>query len=357
MALTLHVDAARWREHLRRYVDDAGSPRPASSSSGVTVVPVTKGNGYGFGNTVLATESAKLGASTLAVGTYDEVAAVDAAFSGDVLVLSPWRPSTAVPSDDERIVHTVSRLSDLRRLADGETRPRVVVEVLTSMLRHGIPATELTSIAELLDGVRFEGFALHMPLGADNAAEARTVAERALATLPEGSAGRVLWVSHLSPGGATELARSTSAEVRLRVATALWLGDRGALSAHAAVLDEHAVRRGHTYGYRQRRARKDGTLLVVAGGTAHGIALEAPSPATTTRQRAVALAKGGLESIGRALSPFTVGGKQRWFAEPPHMQCSMIWLPGDVEAPAIGDHIELDVRLTTTTFDDIVWHG
>jgi hypothetical protein len=68
------------------------------------------------------------------------------------------------------------------------------------------------------------------------------------------------------------------------------------------------------------------------------------------------VAKGGLEAVGQALSPFHVAGKQRWFAEPPHMQCSLIWLPARVAPPAVGDEVDVDVRMTTTTFDRIAWH-
>lgn len=351
MPLTLHVDAARWREHVRGYVEQS-----ATAAGKVVVVPVTKGNGYGFGNSVLAAESQALDVPTLAVGTYGEVADVAMAFAGDVLVLSPWRPWNDDVLGDERVVHTVSRVDDLRELAAaaGESRPRVVVEVRTSIRRHGILPAELPEAVAALTGVRFEGFAVHLPLAGDHLSEARELAAAAFDALP-GDDGRHLWVSHLEPTAAAALAAELSADVRLRVATALWLGERSALRPRATVLDAHRVRRGETYGYRQRRARRDGTLLVIDGGTAHGIALEAPTPATTIRQRAVALAKGGLESTGRALSPFRLAGRQRWFAEPPHMQCSMIWLPGDVEPPAVGTEVDLDVRLTTTTFDRISW--
>lgn len=351
MPLTLHVDAARWRDHLRRYLDQV-----ADADGRVAVVPVTKGNGYGFGNDVLAGESRALNVPVLAVGTYREVAGIATAFTGDVLVLSPWRPWNDDVVDDERVVHTVSRLEDLRELTGtAGQRPRVVVEIRTSIRRHGISPDQLPEAAAMLDGVRFEGFALHLPLAGDHLGEARDLAGQALRTLPDDADGRRLWVSHLAPGAAAALATEFSSEVRLRVATALWLGERAALRALATVTDVHRLQRGQTYGYRQRKARRDGTVLVIDGGTAHGIALEAPTPATTVRQRAVALAKGGLESAGRALSPFRIAGRQRWFAEPPHMQCSMIWLPGDVEPPAVGAQVELDVRLTTTTFDRIVW--
>lgn len=347
MSLTLHIAADQWRGRVRRHVDDA-------TTAGVTVVPVTKGNGYGFGNAVLAAESARLGVATLAVGTYEELPAVVEAFGGgDVLVLSPWRPWLDGGLGDDHVVHTVSRLEDLRRLAMGDARPRVVVEVLTSMRRHGVGTDELAEVAGLIDRVRFEGFALHLPLTGDHTAEATALARRAFEAAP--AAARTVWVSHLTPARAAAVGRDTGSDVRLRVATALWLGDRAGLASRATVLDVHRVRRGETYGYHQRKARRDGTLVVVAGGTAHGVALQAPTAAGTMRQRATALARGGLEAGGRALSPFRIGGKQRWFAEPPHMQCSMIWLPDGVGAPAVGDEVDVEVRFTTTTFDHLAW--
>ncbi len=81
MPLTMYVDGARWRDHLQQ-VRDA---HPG-------LVPVVKGNGYGFGIERLAERSAWLGVDTVAVGTYREVVPVAAAFGGSVLVLTPWRP-------------------------------------------------------------------------------------------------------------------------------------------------------------------------------------------------------------------------------------------------------------------------
>jgi alanine racemase len=341
--LTLQIDADRWRAHLRAFVGGA-----------TRIVPVTKGNGYGFGKSVLAAEASPLGVDTIAVGTYEEVAAATGPFPGDVLVLSPWRPTLDVDLVDEgRVIHTVSRLTDLRDLAEGGRRPRVVVEVLTTMRRHGIATTEIGQAVSLLDQVRFEGWALHLPLAGDRLAQARDLARLFVAT--SGSEGHRLWLSHLDPSDAATLAAETSADIRLRVGTALWLGERSAYRARATVLDVHAIRRGQTYGYRQRRASRDGVLLVVAGGTAHGIALAAPTAAVSLRQRAVSVGTGALEALGRALSPYHVAGKRRWFAESPHMQCSLIWLPPGTDPPAVGDEIDVDVRFTTTTFDRIVW--
>lgn len=335
MPLTLEVDAARWRDHLKSY---------AGKHPGV--VPVVKGNGYGFGRFVLAAEAAALGSPVLAVGTYDELDSV-ADFPGETLVLSPWRPGTPAMTGS-RVVHTVSRLSDLRTLAEQGDRPDVVIEVLTSMRRHGLDPSEIGEATGLLADVRFRGWALHLPLAGDRLTEARRLADATLA-----AATGPLWVSHLDPGDTAALARRTGADVRLRVGTDLWLGARDAIRASATVLDVHRLQRGDTYGYRQRRAWREGHLIVVAGGTAHGIAMQAPTPAATVRQRAIALANGGLEATGRALSPFVIAGSKRWFAEPPHMQCSMVWLPSAIDPPEVGAEVGVDVRYTTTTFDTV----
>src|SRR5690606_5441153 len=125
--------------------------------------------------------------------------------------------------------------------------------------------------------------------------------------------------------------------VRLRIGTELWLGAPSTRHATATVLDVHRVHRGDRIGYWQRRGPHGGGVVILAGGTAHGIAMEAPTSARSFRSRMISVATGSLEAIGRALSPYTIDGKKRWFAEPPHMQSSMVLLPEDARPPAVGD--------------------
>ena len=94
---------------------------------------------------------------------------------------------------------------------------------------------------------------------------------------------------------------------------------------------------------------------MIARGTSHGIGMEAPTAASTVRQRAIALATGSLEAAGLALSPYTVAGKKRWFLEPPHMQSSLVFLPAKQTPPAIGDEVPVELRLTTATVDEVVF--
>jgi Alanine racemase, N-terminal domain len=355
MSLSLYVHGDRWRTHLRAVTD----AHPG-------IVPVAKGNGYGFGVPRLARRAEWLGCDQMAVGTYDEAPEALKRFPGDVLVLAPWRPFSRAPHDS-RLVHTVGRAEDLKALAAAggpdrgagrAGRPRVVLEGLTSMRRHGMTPEELRGLD--LSGVSVEGLALHLPMpvgrSAGRAAGGHVAeTERWLVVARDLEVSDQLYVSHLGDGEIAEVGgRHPGLRLRPRIGTALWLGDRAALSPRATVLDVHPVAAGERVGYRQRRIPRSGYVLVVSGGTAHGIGLEAPTAATTVRSRAVAAARGSLDAAGLALSPFRVGGRQRWFVEPPHMQVSMLFVPDGVAVPVVGDEIGLEVRFTTTHFDRVV---
>lgn len=343
--VTLQIDGARWRQHLSTV---------AKATPGV--VPVAKGNGYGFGLARLAEEAEALGVDTIAVGVVSEVAVVRPGFSGDVVILNPYEDSSDLAvslTQDERVITTVSRMADLSAIATQPGRPRVLVEVRTSMRRHGLAVEELVAVRDILDDVRFEGWSIHLPLLTEGRyAEAERLGRVALDAVPG-----TLWLSHLPAEEAVALGRQLGgagaepAPVRLRVGTRLWLGDPSSRTSTATVLDVHRVSRGDRVGYRQRKSAADGWVVVVAGGTAHGIGLEAPTAASSLRQRAVAVANGSLTAIGRALSPYTIAGKKRWFVEPPHMQSSLIFLPHSATPPAIGAEVPVELRMTTAAID------
>jgi alanine racemase len=340
MTFDLHVDAVRWRRHLAGFT--AATPG---------LVPVVKGNGYGLGRDLLAAEATTLGCSMLAVGTYAEVPAALAAFGGDVMVLSPWRPFFTDVTYDDRVVHTVGRVDDVTALAARTEEIRVVIEGETSMARHGFDRHELAACAEGLGDLRVEGFAVHLPMAGDNLAEAESWAAALGASQIETD---TVYLSHLTGTELAELSeRRPQLSVRPRIGTALWLGELKAFDVRSTMLDLHHVSRGERVGYRQRPVPRDGYLLVLAGGTSHGLGLEAPRAQASALQRGKTLAKGGLEAAGFALSPFTVDGKQRWFAEPPHMQASLVFLPAAARPPEVGDTVSVAVRYTTATFDAI----
>lgn len=346
MAFELHVDAARWRAGLSTVVE---------ATEGI--VPVVKGNGYGLGRDLLARESTALGLDTIAVGTYAEVPAALEAFGGDVMVLTPWRPFFTDAVIDDRVIHTLGRVSDVADLAAQAPGARILLEGETSMARHGLDRHELAAAVAALGDLVVEGFAIHLPMGANGKAGGNFAEAQSWAAVLETSQVQTdtLFISHLTSAELTALrTHRPNLRIRPRIGTSLWLGDLGALSVRATVLDRHLVGRGERIGYRQRAMPREGSLLIIAGGTSHGIGLEAPKAAAGVLQRGKSLAKGGLEAAGLSLSPFTIAGKQRWFAEPPHMQASMIFMPTSDETPEIGDVVDVAVRFTTATFDDIV---
>ncbi|QGG43065.1 alanine racemase [Aeromicrobium yanjiei] len=341
----LDVDTQRWRRHLDTMVEATPG-----------IVPVIKGNGYGLGRDLLAAESTRLGLGSIAVGTYNEVPEALAAFDGDVMVLTPWRPFFDHVVLDDRVIHTMGRVADIEELAAQAPGARIILEGETSMARHGLDRHELAAAVAALGDLRVEGFAIHLPLGPAGRAGGNFTEAQSWAAALEASQvdTTTLYVSHLTPAELAALrTHRPHLDVRPRIGTSLWLGDLGALSVRATVLDAHLVARGEHIGYRQRPMPRDGTLLIISGGTSHGVGLEAPKASSGAVQRGKLLAKGGLEAAGLSLSPFTVDGKQRWFAEPPHMQASMIFLPASATAPAVGDRVDVAVRFTTATFDAV----
>jgi alanine racemase len=357
MSLTLTVDGERWRRHLLATVER----HPG-------IVPVAKGNGYGLtlGRLArraqwLADHASDTGApvDTIAVGTYDEVEQAATRYDGDLLVLTPWRPFGAAldldPRTAARVIHTVSRVEDLGDLRERHPQARFVLEQLTSMLRHGMTRRDLAAAADALGQGRsgLRGVAMHLPLNTTShlGEVTRLINDVVASGLPT----RTVFVSHLTGAELARLATSyPDFTVRPRIGTDLWLGDRGALAVTATVLDVHEVERGDTFGYRGRSAPKHGHIVVVSGGTAHGIGLEAPTGDQSLKARAATLARGGLDAVGFVRSPFSIDGKQRLFAEPPHMQASMLFVPSGARVPRIGEDIDVRVRFTATDFDRVV---
>lgn len=340
MAFDLHVDTAAWQAHVADVLATAGD-----------VVPVVKGNGYGFGRDVLVRTAEDAGCSLIAVGTYPEAAELLPQTTADLLILTAWRPAESALVYDARVVHTVSRLEDLEALREAGGG-RWIAEVRTSMRRHGLSVADAAVVAQ--NGA--EGVAIHLPIArAANLTEAEAiVSELRELGLPDGT---VVYVSHLSDAQVTSLRQKyPQLTFRPRLGTRLWLGAPKAMRVRAQVLDVHPVARGDRIGYRQNTVRKAGHVLVVAGGTSHGVGLEAPRALTSWRARLKSMARGLLDGLGRVRSPFRYAGQRLLFAEPPHMQASMLLLPGSGRPPAVGEAIDVAVRYTTADFDQTLWN-
>lgn len=390
------------------------------------LVAVAKGNGYGLGIANLAQEAHRLGLTRIAVGTAFEAVTAGRYFGGQILVMQPWDPRDKIaesmwdyldsaPECEKlrgRIIRTIASVEALHLLATGvvnthDQAPKVVIEGLTSMRRFGLTEPDLDAlladnvIRQALRDRRIElfGLALHLPIAQPKAPHVETLESNWHSDSPiiqpeKGATARVreawswaltwlravgaledagcplttdavsMWVSHLDNRELKQLRQALpQVPIFVRIGTRLWLAEPEALVAKGTILAVHDVSKGRAVGYRQRGAPKAGLLVVVGGGTSHGVALEAPTPAASLRQRAVSVGTGALESIGKAKSPFIWNTKHRWFAEPPHMQVSMIWISEeDVRSavghgnrmPAVGEELECRVRHTTAVFDQIV---
>lgn len=340
MTLSLNVDTAAWRAHTRAFADSVPG-----------LVPVAKGNGYGFRNTTLAAEAQDFDGDVIAVGIPREAARIlDAGWRGDVVILNPWRPADRLAREllpNSQVISTVSHLEDLVAIRAVNPHARVQLELLTSMRRHGIGPDEVGLVKPQALG--FDGWSIHLPStgSLDEARELAGLARRHIEA--------PVWVSHLGIDDYREFHDWAGGQAFMRVGTRLWLGAPSTLTTRATVLDLHRIKGGEALGYHQVRAPRDGWIVIASGGTAHGIALAAPVPQRSLRQRAATVVEGALDAVGRSLSPYTIGGKKRPFAEPPHMHSSMLFVAGSDPHVHVGQEIPVTCRMTTTTFDQIVW--
>lgn len=327
MPLTLYVDGNKWRSHLQQ----VSNHRPR-------LVPVIKGNGYGFGLEFLATESTRLGVDTVAVGLASEVATVRQTFAGEIVVLSP--DQNYADLNDSKVIQTISNLELLKEI---DVNRKLIVEILTPMNRHGIDRSDLTRSLAIIEerGLELRGFALHLPMAKID----RNWVTSTLINLPDES---TVWVSHLSQ--AAEIQKEFPKLIfRERIGTKLWLGADSALEVTATVLENRNVH--GKAGYQQRTAPKN--VIVASGGTAHGIGLSAPQSDFSTLGRVKILARAIEAALGKMRSPYRFKGKTLEFLESPHMQCSLLICKGS-EQPKPGDELKVRVRYTTTTFDQII---
>jgi alanine racemase len=326
----LTVQEAAWREHVR--VTVAAFPG---------LVPVVKGNGYGFGRSRLADLATEMVSSdsgaptTLAVGTVHEVA--DLPEDVTPLVLTPTigaAGSDAVPPNlRPDTVLTVGADHHVEALARCGWTGRVVLKSVSSMRRYGT-----ADLADLLNrcadaGLEAVGAALHLPLAgdaADHVAEIEHWFATADAHLPS---GLPLDVSHLDATSYARLRSSYSHRpLRIRLGTSLWHGDKSFLHLGASVVDVHSVSAGDRLGYRATSSPVDGHVVLVAAGSAHGV-----------------------QPLDGGLSPFHFARTRLALLEPPHMHTSMVIVPDGDPLPRPGDLLDLQRPLIVTQVDEVIW--
>ncbi|MEN9506614.1 MAG: hypothetical protein RI958_2540 [Actinomycetota bacterium] len=320
MTLRLTIDRVPWGRHVDSF--RASVPH---------LVPVVKGNGYGFGRRQLAAVAASW-ADTIAVGTLYEAADLHDLGVSTIVSLTP---ALDVPHDlPPATVPTVAGPSHVRALRRAGWRGRVAVKLASSMHRYGVTRDRLDELAEQIrsSGCEPALYVIHPPLAVDDRSDSDAAAEiEAWLELLDPSLP--ISVSHVSPEALSSLAqRWPGYRWNLRSGTALWHGDKSFLRLDADVIDIDDRRAGDRAGYRGVRLETDARLTMIGAGSAHGVA-----PLVDGR------------------SPFHFGRRRLALLEPPHMHTSMAVVPPDQPQPDIGDRVDVQRPLITAHPDLVVW--
>ena len=315
MALVLTVNTDSWN----RQVD-------ALATSVTGLVPVVKGNGYGFGRDWLATRASDL-SPTIAVGTIFEVSSVPAQCTPVVLT-----PSLDIPAGlrDDAIL-TVGSMAHIEALASTNKSRQVVIKIRSSMNRYGAAAHDVAALLQQCrtTNLQVRGVSIHPPLtgtSADHVREIENLLSRIDPSLPA-------WVSHVDPQDFADLqSRHPERQWFLRLGTSLWHGDKTALALSSDVIETVAVVAGQEVGYHGAEISQNGTLVMVGCGSAHGVA-----------------------PLADGLSPFHFSRQRIQLVELPHMHTSMCFIPGGQPTPVVGDQIDVQRPIITTSVDHIHW--
>lgn len=321
MTVRLTVQRSAWLDRVRSVADSMPG-----------LVPVVKGNGYGFGRPALLRVAAEL-ADTVCVGTIHELDSIPAGIRPVVLtpvVEAPaWLP--------EQAVLTVSSAADVDTLLGWSGH--VLVKLRSTMNRFGAAAEDVDDVLRRCADASLTvvGTSLHLPL-AGSEDERRAEIERWIDRLDP---SRELWISHLDPQLYRALVDAhPRRRLRIRVGSALWHGAKDQLRLSAHVLATHPIAAGTPAGYRLTPAETNGTIVAVGAGSAHGVA-----PIVTTADH----------GSKRLLSPFHFGRQRMPLHEDPHMHTTMCLVPEGQPTPRRGEWVDLQRPLTHTNVDEIVW--
>jgi alanine racemase len=286
------------------------------------LAPVVKGNGYGFGRATLHPIAHRL-SDHVCVGTIHELDGVPDTVTPIVLT-----PTLVAPSSNAMVL-TVGSGDDVAALT--RWRGRVIVKLQSSMRRYGATPADFDQV--VLDagaaGLDVVGYALHLPLAGSDTDRLDEIGS----WLGRLDRGRPLWLSHLQPQAYTALQGShPDRSFRLRVGTSLWHGDKTFLHLSANVIAVHRVRAGERAGYRLTHVPDDGHLLLVDAGAAHGVA-----------------------ALPDGASPFHFARTRLAMLEPPHMHTTMLLAATGTPCPSVGDRVDLQRPLISTSVDEIEW--
>ena len=304
MTVFLTVRTTVWRSQIAQM---------AATTAGL--VPVVKGNGYGFGRLRLA-EIASEFCDTVAVGTVHELAGLPDALTAVVLTPTLQAPATSDP------ILTVGRPEHLDAL--DAWVGRVLVKLPTDLRRYG-GSSSLIDIARTR-GHEVVGVSLHPPIAGTDGDRI----EQITSVITHVDPRLTVWLSHLGLDAYRALPPDRS--YRLRVGTSLWHGEKTALHLTADVLDVRAVSAGMTAGYHQAAVAGDGHLVMIGAGTTNGVT-----------------------PLADNLSPFHFARTRLALHEAPHMHTSMAFVPAGDSVPDVGDEVDVQRPLHMTAVDEFRW--
>ncbi len=291
------------------------------------LLPVVKGNGYGFSRATLMPMAAAL-ADTIAVGTVFE--AGDVPPDRTALVLTPHLGELPITAPRD-VTLTIGSADHVQALPSRQWQRHVVVKLQSSMRRYGV---ELRGLEALLATARgadcaITGYALHFPLvgsSLDHVAEVERWLPLLDPKLP-------VALSHLDAHAYARLIEQhPDRSFNIRCGTALWLGDKSTVQLSAQVLDVYRVDAGDTVGYRGVAVPGRGHVVLAAAGSSHGV-----------------------RPLHDGRSPFHFARQRLHLIEPSHMHTSMLFVPADNACPVVGDGVDVQCPLTLTNADELEW--
>lgn len=312
VTLSLIVVEDRWRSHVDQVLSESER-----------VVPVIKGNGYGFGRPCLIAELAGR-APYVAVGTvhelnHDTTSALTATETTAVVLT----PTLSAPATTDMVL-TVGSPTQIEALRGWNGR--VLVKLVSAMHRYGGDPSLVSSARAA--GLGVIGVSIHPPLPTADGSGPDLTCE-VTNWLPQISSELEVWVSHLS---ATQFAQLPSTHrFRHRIGTRLWHGDKSMLSLSAEVLETRSVSAGDLVGYRQVRMASDGHVIMIGAGSAHGV-----------------------RALPDGRSPFHFAAQRMDLVEPPHMHTSMAFIPTGRPLPQVSESVDVQNPLTQVFVDRVV---
>ncbi len=316
MTIRLAVNEPRWLAHVQGV---------AKSMPGL--VPVVKGNGYGFRRWNLMPLAGQL-ANEVAVGTVFEARDIPSNVTPIVLTPTLTAPPKNLPLNT---ILTVSSPHHVVALSTAGWSGDVIVKLQSSVMRYGVERELLQPLLSDIEAARLtvRGFSIHPPLDGDSASHLKDITS----WLDVLDARVPIYVSHLDAAAYEKLRRDhPENDFRIRLGTSLWHGDKSMMQISADIVDRHPIESGMRAGYRQSKVDGPGEIVLVGCGTAHGVTL-----------------------LPDGRSPFHYQSQRLNLLEAPHMHTSMLFVSRGRPIPSIGEWIDVQQPLTRVQVDLLQW--